>query len=184
MKSKYMQTNLARPYAKAAYEFALAERALAVWSDGLNLAALIVTDPDAERFFENPQQSFERHLELIFSIQPSAWTASLQNFMHLLAEKGRLSLVPSIAQLFEVLRAEHDKITEVQVYSAFPLSSEQQQRVQIKLKQRLQGNIHLNCHIDKGLLGGYLIRAGDLVIDASLRGRVTRLNYVLRDQQL
>lgn len=184
MKSKYLQASSARPYAKAAFEFALTEQTLSAWSDGLNQAALIVSDPDIEAILENPQVTKEKGLELILSIKSDTWKPALQNFLQLLAEKGRLLLLPIIAHLFDEFSAEYHKTTEVQVYSAFPLTDEQQQRLQSKLQQRLQTKTHLNFSIDKSLLGGYLIRAGDLVIDASLRGRLTRLNYALRDQQL
>lgn len=88
-------------------------------------------------------------------------------------------LLPEIKALYEVYRAEQEKILEVDVVSYSELTPAQQQRLSESLSQRLSRKVSLKISIDPSLLGGALIRAGDLVIDGSVRGKLNMLGTSL-----
>jgi F-type H+-transporting ATPase subunit delta len=171
-------TTIARPYAKAIFEYALSKNQLAQWSDTLLLLAQTVLDERAMQFISNPASTALQHIELMFAAckitdkenQPSA------NLIKLLATNKRLFLLPEIKALYEVHRAEQEKTLGVDVVSYSTVSSAQQQHLIEVLTKRLKRNVSLNISIDESLLGGAIIRAGDLVIDGSVRGKLNKLS--------
>ena len=102
-----------------------------------------------------------------------------ENFLYLLAENSRLSLVPKIAELFEKLRAEHERTIDVDVSSSYPLSDKQKQSLSQALEQKFERKISMQFNEDKTLLGGAVIRVGDYVIDGSIKGKLSRLSNYL-----
>jgi F-type H+-transporting ATPase subunit delta len=103
----------------------------------------------------------------------------MQNLIRLLAENGKLALAPQLAEAFNAERARREGRSDVSVSSAFELSAEQERDIAQAMKKRLGTDVTLSVHIDKELIGGVVIRAGDLVIDASLRGRLKQLSQTL-----
>jgi F-type H+-transporting ATPase subunit delta len=103
-----------------------------------------------------------------------------QNLIKVMAENGRLKALPDVCTLFFALKKEHEKQMEVEVVSATELSEQQKADISVKLEQRLERKVQLNCSVDEALLGGVIIRAGDLIIDNSVSGRLSRLNDVLQ----
>ncbi len=169
-------TTIARPYAKAIFESALAEKNLAEWSVGLMTLAQAVLNPEAAQFIENPASTVEQHIELLQGLINSGVSESINNLISLLATNKRLMLLPEISALYEVLRAEQEKTLDVDVSSFSDLSAAQQERLIESLSQRLQRKVSLKISIDPSLLGGAIIRAGDLVIDGSVRGKLNKLS--------
>ncbi len=171
-------TTIARPYAKAIFEHALLEQKLAQWSEYLLALAQAVLDSNASQFITNPASTPEQQIELLHSacnvsaqeIQP------LSNLISLLAVNKRLLLLPEIKALYEVHRAEQEKTLEVDVISYSDVSAAQQHQLIEALSARLQRNVSLNISVDPSLLGGAVIRAGDLVIDGSVRGKLNKLS--------
>jgi F-type H+-transporting ATPase subunit delta len=108
-------------------------------------------------------------------------TASVQqsNFVHVLAENQRLSVLPEIAATFEALKAEAEKTVNVVVDSAFELSATQQEKIIASMKKRMGREVKLTCNVKKDLLGGVVIRAGDKVIDGSARTRLGEMAVAL-----
>ena len=102
-----------------------------------------------------------------------------QNFMRLLIEERRLTVLPEIAEQFEQLRAEEEKSVDVEVRSAFALDEAHQQKIAAALKERLGREIRLHCEVDEKLVGGAVIRAGDQVIDGSVRTRLAEMTSAL-----
>lgn len=169
-------TTIARPYAKAIFEHALASKQLAGWSILLHDLSQAVLHPDARRFVENPVTTSEQQSQLFCSVfAKQGNTREIENLIALLAQNKRLSLLPDISAQFEVLRAEQEKTLTVTVNSFSTLTQAQQQELTGSLSQRLQRRITLDVNIDKSLLGGAVIRAGDLVIDGSVRGKLNKL---------
>jgi F-type H+-transporting ATPase subunit delta len=168
-------TTIARPYAKAVFECALSEKKLAQWSIHLKNLAVAVLTPEAEAFIANPITTMEQHTELLQTAVSASEHKSLNNFIALLATNKRLMVVPEIYTLYEALRAEQEKTLIVEVLSYSELSTAQQQRLIDSLSQRLQRKVSLNITIVPSLLGGAIIRAGDLVIDGSVRGKLNKL---------
>lgn len=172
---------IARPYAKALFEHALSEKKLALWSDILMNLVQAVLSPKAEGFINNPAATVEQKIDLLLTVcgKNSKENDSLVNFVSLLAKNKRLLILPDIQVLFEQLRAEQEKTIEVDVISFSDVSKAQQEQLTKSLSQRLQREVSLNISIDPSLLGGAIIKAGDLVIDGSVRGKLRKLSTVL-----
>lgn len=168
-------TTIARPYAKAIFEFALSEKKLAEWSIHLNTLAQAILLSETNKFITNPSTTVDQHIELLEALISSKEHKPLNNLIALLATNKRLMLLPEICVLYEALRAEQEKTLRVNVFSYSELSAAQQQRLIDSLSQRLQRKVSLDITIDPSLLGGAIIRAGDLVIDGSARGKLNKL---------
>lgn len=170
---------IARPYAQAAFDFALAHQDLALWHDCLNIVAAVVEDKDAERFLSNPSSTASQHSDLLMTIVKStkktADLTAVDNFIKTLAKNRRLAVLPDILKLFEGLRAEQEKTLVVQVVSYAELTKAEQQKLIDSLGKRLNRAVSLTTTIDKKLLGGAVIYANDLVIDGSVRGKINKL---------
>ncbi|CAM2733942.1 F0F1 ATP synthase subunit delta [Legionella worsleiensis] len=170
-------TTIARPYAKAIFEHALAENKLADWSAHLmNLAQAVLT-PQASQFIANPATTETQQIELLHEVCgiKNKDINSLHNLIALLVTNKRLMLLPEIKALYEAHRAEQEKTLSVDVLSFSEVSSAQQQKLAESLSKRLQRQVSLKISIDPSLLGGAVIRAGDLVIDGSVRGKLNKL---------
>ncbi len=171
-------TSIARPYAKAIFEHALAENKLAEWSEYLTLLAQALLVPNTEQFIANPASTSTQQIELLQSVCAAAnkKNQALDNFIALLTENKRLTVLPEIKALYETHRAEQEKTLHVDVISYSPVAADQQQKMIDSLSQRLKRKVALNISIDPSLLGGAVIRAGDLVIDGSVRGKLNKLS--------
>lgn len=169
------RATIARPYAKAAFEYARDAKAFAGWSQGLQMAAQIVTDPRVAALSHNPRLVAADLAGLVTDVAGDRLDAGMQNFVRLLAENHRLLLLPEIAAHYEELRSEVENTVDVEVISAVALSGEQQDKLSQALSTRLKRKIRMHTAVDAALLGGAVVRAGDLVIDGSLKGRLQRL---------
>lgn len=174
-------TTLARPYAKAIFEHALAQNKLAEWSEQLYLLAYALLDKHCLLFINNPATNPEQHIELLQSLSSRIKTEnkSLHHLIALLAKNKRLILLPEIKALYDVHRAEQEKTMNVDVWSVSPLSADQEQKITDSLTKRIKRKVTLKTNIDPSLLGGAIIRAGDLVIDGSVRGMLKKLSATL-----
>ncbi|MBA2648440.1 MAG: F0F1 ATP synthase subunit delta [Legionella sp.] len=172
-------TTVARPYAKAAFEQALAENNLAEWSQTLSILAQVVLAPEAYQFITNPASTVDQHIELLQSIAnvyAEESNQSLNNLVALLARNKRLMLLPEIKVLFESFKAEQEKTVSIDVVSFTALSEDQEQKLVDSMSKRLQRKVSLKVSIDPSLLGGAILRAGDLVIDGSILGKLNKLS--------
>ncbi len=164
----------ARPYAKAAVAFAEEKKSLSEWLHSLRLLALVAADRRVKKLVLNPQLSLEQTVDIFKSIvQPLA--PGVENFLRLLSERKRLSLLPAIAELFAEYYARQAKILVVDVSTASNLSATQSAQLNQVLSQHFAKTIDMRQHVDAKLLGGALIRADDLVIDVSVRGQLEKL---------
>jgi len=166
---------VARPYAKAVFELAREHDAYAAWSGLLMAAAEVAADPGFDALLGNPGVDNRKLADAMIEICGERADQLGKNFIGLLADNDRLAFLPEIAMEFEHLRAEAEKIVDVDVTSAIALDEPQQQKIAAAMRERLGRNVRLHCEIDESLLGGAVVRAGDLVIDGSLRGRLDRL---------
>lgn len=170
---------LVRPYAIAAFQQAQQEGKLSEWSDMLALFETIVRDSVMAGLIVNPRAGNQQVTSLILDVGGDQFSESMQNLIRLLAENGKLALAPQLAETFNAERARQEGRSDVSVSSAFELSAEQERDIAEAMKKRLGTDVTLSVHIDKELIGGVVIRAGDLVIDASLRGRLKQLSQTL-----
>ena len=172
---------IARPYARAAFEYAQAKKGgLKRWSEMLQLAAIIVADPAMHRLLANPKVSDEDKVNLILDIGGKTFSKEGENFIRLLADNGRLTELPEILVIFEKLRADAEKTIHAELISPFDVTDEQRDKVAAALKARLKRDVVIESKIDESLIGGAIIRAGDLVIDGSARGQLAKLATALR----
>jgi F-type H+-transporting ATPase subunit delta len=173
---------IARPYATAIFELAHAADDLASWSDSLELAGQLLGDSSLVEYLGNPQFNNEQRLEFLSGLFAKADAERLAgedskgtNFLKLLIENGRISVLPEIAEHFEALKAKVENTVDATVTSATELSSKQIDEIAGALKKRLGCEVKIESEIDVNLIGGAVIRAGDVVIDGSLRARLEGL---------
>ena len=169
------RATIARPYAKAAFEYAREANAFAAWSQGLESAAQIVADPSVAPLTKSPHWTAADLVSLITDVAGAKLNAGMQNFVRVLAENHRLLLLPEIAAHYEKLRAAVENTLDVEVISAVTLSDAQADKLKQALSTRLKRTVRMQNSVDSTLLGGAVVRAGDLVIDGSLKGRLERL---------
>jgi F-type H+-transporting ATPase subunit delta len=169
------RATIARPYAKAAFEYAREANAFAAWSQGLEVAAQIVADPSVAPLTKSPQWPAAKLVSLITDVAGAKLDTGMQNFVRVLAENHRLLLLPEIAARYEVLRSAVENTADVDVISAVPLDAAQTAKLKQALSTRLKRQVRMQNSVDATLLGGAVVRAGDLVIDGSLKGRLERL---------
>ena len=173
-------TTVARPYAEAIFAIAKHSDALDAWAQNLALLVKIVTDEQLAHQIATPSVPRERLRDLILDIAGENLLPEARNLVRLLAANKRLALLPEIERLFTALRSQARGIQPVQIRTAYPLEGEEQQRIAAALRKKLSAEIDLSVEEDPALIGGVVIRVGDLVIDASLRGRLERLASELR----
>jgi len=170
---------LARPYAKAAFEYASAANGLQSWDDMLRTAALVVSDGKIADLLSSPSYTAAQQVEQIAEVLGDSIDDRLRNFLTALARNRRLSMLPKIHELFRAMKDVHERKIEVELVAADELTPEQQQGLAAVLSRRLEREVVLTTSIDKALIGGVVIRAGDMVFDASLRGRLGKLAKAL-----
>jgi F-type H+-transporting ATPase subunit delta len=169
------RATIARPYAKAAFEYARDANDFAGWSLALARAAEIVADPRVAALTKSPQWSAADVVGLITDVAGASLIAGMENFVRVLAENHRLLLLPEIAAHYEEFRSAVENTVDVEVVSAVKLDAAQSSKLSAALAKRLKRNVRMKNSVDATLLGGAVLRAGDLVIDGSLKGRLERL---------
>ncbi len=169
------RTTLARPYAKAAFELARQDSALAAWDEMLVLVAGLVAEPALSELLASPLVSGAQAAEVISEAAAEGLDMPFKGFLGVLADNGRLPLLPEIARLYRQHRLQAETRLQVRVVSAQALDAEQADRLREALARRFQREIELEPVIDASVLGGAVVYAGDQVIDGSLRGRLQKL---------
>ena len=171
------KSTIARPYAKAA--FAAAGGRLSEWSGALRRAAAVVADARVAALLGNPRVTPEQLAQFICSIADPQLDEPGRNFIRVLADNHRLACLPEVAARFDQLKAEAEGTIDVEVTSAAPLTEAQRRSLASALERRLRRTVRLRCVLDPALIGGASVRAGDLVIDGSLRSRLERIAHQL-----
>ena len=172
-------TTVARPYAKAAFQFANEAGKLAEWSDMLSFSALVAQDAAIAEILDNPKITTSQQADTFLKIGDDKFDKNGKNFVTLLARNKRLSLLPEIAALYEQLKAELLQSVDVVVTSAFEVSTEQCDKLAEALKRNLGRDVKIESIVDQSLIGGLVIRAGDMVIDGSVRGKLAKLTETM-----
>ena len=167
---------LARPYARAAFSLARDAGSLPAWSDALAFAAHVAADPRVASLLGNPNLTQADAVGLLAPEQPNP---VFGDFLGLLFENRRLSLLPEIAGLYDELRSEAERVVKAKVTSAVILPLVEMGKIEDALRRRFGRDVEIETAIDESLIGGAIIDAGDVVIDGSLRGRLDRLQSAL-----
>jgi len=173
------KSTIARPYAKAAFEEARDRKRLGPWSQALRTAAAVIRDARVESLLGNPRVTPQELAALVIEIAGPELDEEGRNFVRTLADNRRLALLPEISALFDELKSEAEGIIEVTVTSAAPLEEAQRRQLAAALERRLGRQVRMQCATDPALIGGAVLRAGDWVLDGSLRGQLERIAYEL-----
>ena len=168
-------TTIARPYAEAIFVRAIETDKLDLWSDMLDLLATAARDPALSGLIASPKLDKAQMTGLILDIGGGRLSEEGQNLVRVLVANGRLAVLPEIASHFEARKAEHQGTIEVHVTSAFALKPEQEQQLAAALKRKLGREIRISSEEDPNLIGGFHLRAGDMVIDGSVSGQLGKL---------
>jgi F-type H+-transporting ATPase subunit delta len=173
------KSTIARPYARAAFEEAKRTKRLAEWAQALQVASAVVQDVRVVALLDNPKVTAAELAKLIEDIDGGKLDELGRNFVQTLAANRRLAYLPEISQIFDQLKDAEEGVVDVTVTSAAPLDDQQRQTLSQALARKLKRDVRLHCGIDPKLIGGAVLRAGDLVIDGSLRTRLDRIAYEL-----
>lgn len=171
-------TTAARPYAKAVYDLASGAQdsaALDAWGDALANLANIVSEAQVSELLASPETSKEQKGEILIQIMGDNLDVQQQNLVKLMAENGRLQIMPDVLEQFEVARAKAENKIEAEVISAFELSAEQTDELVNTLKNKFGCEVTLTTTVDESLIGGVVIKAGDTIIDASMKSQLDSL---------
>ena len=168
-------SSIARPYAQAVFELAKHSGHYGPWSEALGFLAKVAADKDMAALFSNPRVSRQQAADIVIELLGEAVGDEPKNLVRLLAQNRRLQALSAISEQYEILRAEAERTIRAELESALPISDEEQHRIAGALKTRLGREVELVVTTNRELVGGAVIRAGDLVIDGSIRARLERL---------
>jgi F-type H+-transporting ATPase subunit delta len=166
---------IARPYAKAAFLWARDAKTLPEWSTALGAGSSLAADARVADLITNPKLNLDQIVSLFAGLGGPAIDAHWQNFVRLLTTNKRLPVLPAIAEQYEMLRAQFENELDVEVTSAVTLNAELKAKLAASLQTRFKRAVRMSTLVDASLLGGAVIRAGDLVIDGSIKGRLERM---------
>lgn len=167
-------TTIARPYAKAAFDFAVEQNAVEKWHDMLAFAAEVAKNGQIQQFLTG-SLSAKKVADAVISICGEQLDQYGQNIIRLMAENKRLTVLPAVFEEFRYYVEKHNAIAEVQVVSAQPLNATQTDKIASAMEKKLACKVKLNCSVDNTLIAGVIIRTDDFVIDGSSRGQLNRL---------
>ncbi len=173
-------TTLARPYAKAAFEYALAANKLQSWFEALEVSAAVADQDQVKKALSTSALSAEQKASMFVQVCGEKMDENVKNFVHTLASNKRLALLPFIRDLFARMKEQQEKTIEVEVTAAYELSVDLINKLAQSLSAKLNRSVSVNSSVDKSLLGGVVIHTGDMVIDGSVRGRLAKLAEALK----
>lgn len=166
---------LARPYAEAAFKCAKQSGNAADWSKSLQFLTLVVKAPELQNILDNPRVGRQRVTALLLDISQDQVLDAAKNLVKLLVENDKLKLLPIISTLFEQLKADDEGYVNVDLLSAYTLTKAEQSKYVAMLEKLLNKKVNASIAVDKSLIGGVIAKAGDKVIDGSIRGQLHQL---------
>lgn len=172
-------TTVARPYAKAAFSYASEQKVLAKWGEMLAFAAAVAVDEKMAAFLARPQLTAAQQSEAVIAACGDKLDDAGKNFVRQVCANRRVAALPVIRAQFDEMVAELQKLGEVRVTSAYAMDDAATAKLAVSLKRRFNQDVRLSVEVDPALMGGVVVRFGDLVIDASVRGRLEKLASTL-----
>ncbi len=170
---------IARPYANAVFDIAKRDGNLEGWSRMLRTLAATTEHPSVKVLLESPDMPAAAKAFRLSEVLGEELDDRGKKFLQALADNDRLALLDDVREQFEALRAEEERSLDVEVVSAYELDTQQTERLKNALKAKFDKDISIETSVDTALIGGAVIRAGDVVIDGSVRGRLTKLAETL-----
>lgn len=166
---------IARPYAQAAFEQASEENDLTGWSEALSILAMITSDEQMKKLMHDPRVSNDQIQAMVTELAGDILTNTKTNFVKILVESDRLMLCPEISQIFDEKKADAQKHASIQVVSAYEMDESEKQKIAEAMKKKLGRSVEVTSEQDPGLIGGMVVKSGDMVIDLSIRGRLNKM---------
>lgn len=173
---------LARPYAKAVFEIAAAQKSYELWTNQLKFLVEMVQNPKVIYLLHDQSLPIQEVIDLFLTIGENILDTEGQNLVRTMAKARRLGVLPEVAQLFEQFRCAAEQMIHVEFISAVPVTEEQKKGFPKILEKYLSRSVEIHYSVDPNLLGGFMIRANDDVIDASIRGNLVRLKETMGGQ--
>jgi F-type H+-transporting ATPase subunit delta len=166
---------LARPYARAAFEFSREAGTLDAWGEALNVAAAVSLEPAVRAVLGDPGKTSQQRVDVLAAVLDDALSKEVCGFLGIMAANGRLDLIEETAALFAELKAAQEASVDVLVTSAFAVDDDALNEISEAMSRHFERTVSITSETDSALLGGAVIRAGDVVIDGSVRGRLNKL---------
>jgi F-type H+-transporting ATPase subunit delta len=173
-------STVARPYAEAVFKLADAGGSLAIWLEMLRALAAVAAEPRVRAAIGDPSLSDAKLAGLFISILAGKLNGDAENLLRVLAENGRLELLPEIRSQFEALKNEREGVVEAEVYSAFELTEAQVADLVQRLEKKTGRKVKARVQLDQTLIGGVKVVLGDKVIDGSARAQLAALESALK----
>ena len=170
---------MTRPYAKAAFEYALEHQVLNEWALFLNNLAQVFSSPEMAVLISHPSTNQKELVETLIAVFGADIKKEMGNFIRILAENKRLKWVGEVNEAYQALMLSQAHIVKATLVTAMPADEAFKKQVLEKLKQRFDREVELSCELDPSLIGGAIIRSGDWVLDGSLKGKLSRLSQTL-----
>jgi len=171
---------IARPYAEAAFEIARDRQALPAWSDMLRFAAAIIDDERVAKALDNPRLGVDAKESLLLSIGGDRFSGEARNFIRVLVESERVSLLPQISTMFETLKDDAEATAKATIESAFELTDAQLTALRAALEKRFGRKIETTVTVNHDLIGGARVTVGDAVLDGSVQAKLAAMQAQLR----
>lgn len=172
-------TTIARPYAKAAFDYAVENDKIDAIQAQVAFAAEVAKNETVLELLHG-SASADQLSEIFIKVCGDQLDTQGQNLIKVLADNKRLAVLPQITEIYAQLKAEHQKSADVEVISAVELSTAQLDKLAASLEKRLAKKVKLNCRVDDTVVGGLIIKSGDMVIDSTIRGKLDRLANTLQ----
>jgi len=173
-------TTIARPYAEAAFRLAQEQNALPVWSQMLRLVSSVISDAGMATALDNPRLAAAEKESLLLSVVGEELNPLGRNFVRVLVEADRITVLPQISMLFEDLRNSAEGVANALIESAFPLSDAQIGELKAALEKRFGKKIETSVTVLPALIGGARVTVGDTVIDGSVQAKLQAMATQLR----
>jgi F-type H+-transporting ATPase subunit delta len=166
---------IARPYAEAAFSYASEKGQADAWAAFLETLATVAQHKDIQRLYHSPKIGRDDLVQVILDLTKVKDGSSEANFVRLLIEKKRLLAAPEIQKRFVLLQHQAQDMLDIDMVSAIDISESEKAGFAERFKNLLGRKVVLHCTTDKDILGGFIIRYGDKVIDSSIKGQLNKL---------
>ena len=169
----------ARPYAKAAFKIAKEHNQIDKWSQMLDLCSDLCGHEHVVRLLKDSSKSDDLKVHALLELLQDSLTVEVENYIWILINKKRILLLPQINKIFKHMKAQEQNFQELLVTSAFSLSDAQKDRISKKITKRLGRSVRMHTKVDNYLIGGIIVKAGDCVIDCSVRSQLIKLGNAI-----
>ncbi len=170
---------LARPYARAIFELAVQTKKLATWAEFFRVSVLMFSDERIVTYMQHPRTTIDAVYQCLVTLSKPVLFLEADNFLKLLVRNKRWSVFTTIAAIFSELQNDYEEKVVAQVRSVVPFTEQEQAALMQFLNRYLSKTVQIETEIDASLLGGFIIRVGDLVIDHSVRSSLNRLRALV-----